>query len=140
MRRMPAQIIDGKSIASEVKTEVRRGVDALIARGGRRPALAVVMVGDNPASHVYVRNKRRACEECGITSIALDLPQSTSEVELLARVDDLNLDGAVLPDLRNHARLACACACDAQPYVTRPAFAVQRISRLGESRGVQRDL
>jgi methylenetetrahydrofolate dehydrogenase (NADP+)/methenyltetrahydrofolate cyclohydrolase len=95
MRRMPAQIIDGKSIASEVKTEVRRGVDALVARGGRRPALAVIMVGDNPASQIYVRNKRRACEECGITSIAIDLPQSTSEVELLARIDDLNLDGAV---------------------------------------------
>ncbi len=92
---MTAQIIDGRAIAAEVKAEVRRGVDSLVARGGRRPGLAVVMVGDNPASQVYVRNKRRACEECGITSIAHDLPQSTSEMELLGRIDELDRDDTV---------------------------------------------
>ena len=93
--RVTAQIIDGKRIAAEVKAEVKRGVDALLARGKRRPGLAVVMVGDNPASQVYVRNKRRACEECGIVSVAHDLPQSTSETELLARIDELNHEEAL---------------------------------------------
>jgi len=87
---MTARIIDGKAIAQEVRTEVRRSVEGMVGRGLRRPGLAVLMVGDNPASQVYVRNKRRACEECGIVSIAHDLPQSTSETELLARIDELN--------------------------------------------------
>lgn len=92
---MTAHIIDGKSIAQEVRNEVRRSVEGMVARGQRRPGLAVLMVGDNPASAVYVRNKRRSCEECGIVSLAHDLPQSTSETELLARIDALNADDAV---------------------------------------------
>ncbi|MEI6873146.1 MAG: tetrahydrofolate dehydrogenase/cyclohydrolase catalytic domain-containing protein, partial [Verrucomicrobiota bacterium] len=59
---MSAQIIDGKAIAQDLRREVRAGVDSLRARGRRTPGLAVVMVGDNPASQVYVRNKRLACE------------------------------------------------------------------------------
>lgn len=92
MQAPRAKLIDGKAIAREVKGEVRAGVDRLLASGARRPGLAVVMVGDNAASAVYVRNKRAACEECGIDSIAVDLPQSTSELELLARIDALNAD------------------------------------------------
>jgi methylenetetrahydrofolate dehydrogenase (NADP+)/methenyltetrahydrofolate cyclohydrolase len=92
---MTARIIDGKAIAQEVRKDVRRLVDGMVARGLRRPGLAVLMVGDNPASQVYVRNKRRACEECGIVSIAHDLPQSTSETELLGRIDELNATEAV---------------------------------------------
>ena len=92
---MTARIIDGKAIAQNVRNEVRRSVDGMVGRGLRRPGLAVLMVGDNPASQVYVRNKRRACEECGIVSIAHDLPQSTSEIELLARIDELNATDAV---------------------------------------------
>jgi methylenetetrahydrofolate dehydrogenase (NADP+) / methenyltetrahydrofolate cyclohydrolase len=92
---MTARIIDGKAIAQEVRNEVRRSVDGMVGRGLRRPGLAVLMVGDNPASRVYVRNKRRACEEVGIVSVAHDLPQSTSETELLARIDELNVDEAV---------------------------------------------
>jgi methylenetetrahydrofolate dehydrogenase (NADP+)/methenyltetrahydrofolate cyclohydrolase len=92
---MTARIIDGKAIAAEVKADVRRSVEAMVARGQRRPGLAVVMVGDNPASRVYVANKRKACAECGIASRDVDLPQSTSEVELLARIDALNADEAV---------------------------------------------
>jgi methylenetetrahydrofolate dehydrogenase (NADP+) / methenyltetrahydrofolate cyclohydrolase len=92
---MTARIIDGKAIAQEVRNEVRRSVDGMVGRGLRRPGLAVLMVGDNPASQVYVRNKRRACEECGIVSVAHDLPQSTSETELLARIDELNAAEAV---------------------------------------------
>ena len=93
--RMAAQIIDGKAIAAGIKAEVRREVDAMVQRGQRRPGLAVVMVGDNPASSVYVRNKRRSCEECGVLSFAFDLPHSCSEVELLSKIDELNRDERV---------------------------------------------
>ena len=61
-----ATVIDGKAIALEIRQEVRAATDRLAARGLRRPGLAVVLVGDNPASQVYVRNKRLACEECGM--------------------------------------------------------------------------
>jgi methylenetetrahydrofolate dehydrogenase (NADP+)/methenyltetrahydrofolate cyclohydrolase len=92
---MTARILDGRRVAAEVKADVRRQVDALLACGARRPGLAVVMVGDNPASQVYVRNKRRACEESGVLSVAHDLPQSTSEPELLGLIDRLNADPAI---------------------------------------------
>jgi methylenetetrahydrofolate dehydrogenase (NADP+)/methenyltetrahydrofolate cyclohydrolase len=95
MPAMTAQIIDGKNIAKIVKSDVKSAVDGLLARGGRRPGLAVVMVGDNPASAVYVRNKRQACSDCGIISLSRDLPQSTSEIELLTTIDALNADPAV---------------------------------------------
>lgn len=92
---MTARIIDGKAIAAVLKAEIRAATDALAARGARRPGLAVVMVGDNPASATYVRNKRRACEETGILSVDHDLPHSTTEVELLQLIDRLNEDPAV---------------------------------------------
>ena len=92
---MAAQIIDGKRLASEVKGQVRNAIDAAVARGRRRPALAVVKVGDNAASQIYVRNKRRACEEVGITSVAHDLPHSTSQIELIELIDQLNADAAL---------------------------------------------
>jgi len=92
---MTAQIIDGKRIAQAVRAEVAQGVAALRARGARVPGLAVVLVGDNPASAVYVRNKRRACEEVGLHSIAHDLPATTSESGLLQRLQALNADPAI---------------------------------------------
>ncbi len=92
---MSAKIIDGKRIAEEIRREVRTGTDALESRGLKRPGLAVVMVGDNAASAVYVRNKRRACEETGIVSVAHDLPASTTAAELLAVIDRLNADTAI---------------------------------------------
>jgi methylenetetrahydrofolate dehydrogenase (NADP+)/methenyltetrahydrofolate cyclohydrolase len=92
---MTARIIDGKAIAEELKREVRTGTDALVAQGRRRPGLAVVMVGENPASAVYVRNKRRSCEQAGIVSVAHDLPASTIEADLLALIDRLNADPAI---------------------------------------------
>jgi methylenetetrahydrofolate dehydrogenase (NADP+) / methenyltetrahydrofolate cyclohydrolase len=91
----PARLIDGKAIAQDVKSEVRAGVDVLVASGQRRPGLAVVMVGDNPASAVYVRNKRASCVECDIESVAIDLPHSTSEIELLSKIDQLNADDSI---------------------------------------------
>jgi len=80
---MTAQIIDGKAIAEQIKARVRVATDALVAAGKRRPGLAVVMVGDSAASQVYVRNKRKSCEQVGIVSSAHDLPASTTEAELL---------------------------------------------------------
>jgi methylenetetrahydrofolate dehydrogenase (NADP+)/methenyltetrahydrofolate cyclohydrolase len=92
---MAAQLIDGKSIAQTVRTEVAQGVAALRARGARVPGLAVVLIGEHPASAVYVRNKRRACEEAGLHSIAHDLPAGTSESELLRLLAALNADPAI---------------------------------------------
>lgn len=89
---MTARLIDGKSVAAQVKADVRAQIEALVARGGRRPGLAVVMVGQNPASQVYVRGKRKASEEVGIISIARDLPNTTTEKQLLALIDELNAD------------------------------------------------
>jgi methylenetetrahydrofolate dehydrogenase (NADP+) / methenyltetrahydrofolate cyclohydrolase len=92
---LSARILDGKAYAVEFKREVRVATDALERRGLRRPGLAVVMVGDNAASAVYVRNKRRACEESGIVSVARDLPASTTEAELVSLIDRLNDDPAI---------------------------------------------
>jgi methylenetetrahydrofolate dehydrogenase (NADP+)/methenyltetrahydrofolate cyclohydrolase len=92
---MTAKIIDGKAIAADITREVRAETDALESRGLRRPGLAVVMVGDNPASAVYVRNKRRACDQTGIVSVAHDLPATTTTEELLALIDRLNVDPAI---------------------------------------------
>jgi methylenetetrahydrofolate dehydrogenase (NADP+)/methenyltetrahydrofolate cyclohydrolase len=90
-----AQLIDGRELARQVKSDVRRAIAAALARGARRPGLAVVKVGDDAASAVYVRGKRRACEEVGMVSLAHDLPGSTSEAELLELIDELNADERV---------------------------------------------
>jgi methylenetetrahydrofolate dehydrogenase (NADP+)/methenyltetrahydrofolate cyclohydrolase len=92
---MPATIIDGKKIAHDVRREVRERTDDLDARGRRRPGLAVVLVGDDHASAIYVRNKRAACEECGIVSVSHDLPASTAQSELRALIERLNADDAI---------------------------------------------
>ena len=92
---MAARLIDGRALAGTVKGGVRAQIGALAARGGRRPGLAVIRVGDDPAPAVYVRGKRRACEEVGILSLAYDLPGTTSEVQLLALIDALNHDARV---------------------------------------------
>ncbi|GAA0794332.1 bifunctional methylenetetrahydrofolate dehydrogenase/methenyltetrahydrofolate cyclohydrolase FolD [Marinobacterium sediminicola] len=92
---MSAQIIDGKQIAAQVRQQVRAGIDARLEAGKRAPCLAVVLVGSDPASQVYVRNKKNACTEVGITSKAYDLPAETAREELLQLVDDLNNDSEV---------------------------------------------
>jgi len=89
---MAAQLIDGKTISEALLTRVKAGVDARLAAGRRTPALAVVLVGNNPASEIYVRNKKRSCEKVGIRSVAFDLPASTTQAELLAIVDQVNAD------------------------------------------------
>ena len=89
-----AQIIDGKKISAAVKAEVAAGVAALKERG-IETGLAVVLVGDDPASRVYVNNKKKACALCGIRSFEYTLPAETKEEELLALVGKLNADPAV---------------------------------------------
>jgi methylenetetrahydrofolate dehydrogenase (NADP+) / methenyltetrahydrofolate cyclohydrolase len=89
-----AQIIDGKAIAEKVKAEVAQGVAARTARG-LSTGLAVVIVGQDPASHVYVRNKVAACEKVGITSTHIEMPENTTQATLLAQVQALNADARV---------------------------------------------
>ena len=92
---MSAKIIDGKAIAARIKETAARDAAALTAEIGRRPCLAVIVVGDDPASRVYVNNKKKACEACGITSLEYALPEQTTQEELLSLIDTLNLDDAV---------------------------------------------
>jgi methylenetetrahydrofolate dehydrogenase (NADP+)/methenyltetrahydrofolate cyclohydrolase len=85
-----AKILDGRKVADRLIDNVRRAVDACCARGGRVPGLAVVLVGDDPASEVYVNNKIKACERAGIRSISHKLPLGVGRGELLAQIDELN--------------------------------------------------
>lgn len=87
---MPAQIIDGKALANEIRDDIKRHVATRIKQNLRVPGLAVVLVGTDPASEIYVRNKRHACKEAGFISRAFDLPAGTSEVRLLQLIDELN--------------------------------------------------
>jgi methylenetetrahydrofolate dehydrogenase (NADP+)/methenyltetrahydrofolate cyclohydrolase len=88
---MPAQLIDGKAFAVGLRQDIRRQV----AARRRAPGLAVVLVGSDPASEIYVRNKRQACGEVGFVSKAFDLPADTPEVKLLTLIDELNTDRSV---------------------------------------------
>lgn len=89
-----AKIIDGKHISQEIKDELKQEVAAL-KTSGRECALAVIQVGNDPASSVYVRNKKKACEYIGIRSLSYELDENTSEDELLALIDKLNADSSV---------------------------------------------
>ncbi|MEA3274292.1 MAG: bifunctional methylenetetrahydrofolate dehydrogenase/methenyltetrahydrofolate cyclohydrolase FolD [Pseudomonadota bacterium] len=89
---MSAQILDGKAIAADIRAEVKTKVDSILTTGGRPPGLAVVLVGENPASQVYVRNKRKACAEAGFHSELHELAADTPEQGLLGLIDVLNAD------------------------------------------------
>ncbi len=91
---MSAKIIDGKEIAAAVKAEAAAEAEKCRA-AGRAPCLAVIIVGEDPASKVYVRNKKRACEACGITSLEYALPADTAQTALLALIEKLNADDGV---------------------------------------------
>lgn len=92
---MSAQIIDGKAVSVKCLDKVAEQVAARKAAGLRAPALAVVLVGDDPASAVYVRNKKNACEKVGFRSLSFEKPASFTEAELLALIDELNEDDSV---------------------------------------------
>lgn len=89
------KIIDGKAAASTVRAQVKSDVENIIAAGGRKPCLAVVIVGDDHASRIYVRNKVAAAREAGMESRLEDLPASVSQEELISLVNGLNADPAV---------------------------------------------
>lgn len=89
---MTAQLIDGKKIAQEIRNTVKTKVSARRSLGYRAPGLAVVLVGQDPASQVYVNSKRKACDEVGFVSKAYDLPVTTSQASLEALIDELNAD------------------------------------------------
>ncbi|MBR0465035.1 MAG: bifunctional methylenetetrahydrofolate dehydrogenase/methenyltetrahydrofolate cyclohydrolase FolD [Clostridia bacterium] len=89
-----AVIMDGKALAAKVKEDAKRQVEAL-QNSGVQPTLAVILVGEDPASQVYVRNKERACKACGIRSQAIRLPASITQAQLLEQIDVLNQDASV---------------------------------------------
>ena len=88
------QVIDGKKISQEIKDELKEKAAAM-AKEGKKVALAVIQVGNDPASSVYVRNKKKACEYIGIESLSYELPEETTEEELVARIEKLNADTKV---------------------------------------------
>ncbi len=110
---MTAKILDGKRIADDLLSNLRLQVDARVAAGLPRPGLAVVLVGSDPASQSYVRNKRRAAQKVGIEAFDFDLPAGTTEADLLALVDRLNADPKIhgiliqlpLPGISDASRL-----------------------------------
>ena len=91
---MSAKILDGKAVSQRIKTELKAEVEKL-KQTGIKPALAVVIVGDDPASKIYVRNKKLACEFCGIKSLEFALPAETTQKELLALIERLNNDNTI---------------------------------------------
>jgi len=92
---MTARLIDGKAIAASVRAQVKEKVAAFTAKTGIHPGLTVVLVGEDPASGIYVRNKGKAASEAGFLSRQIDLPASTPESELLDLVARLNADDTV---------------------------------------------
>ena len=113
---MSAQIIDGKAIASAVRQSVKQQVQERLQSGLRAPGLAVVLVGADPASEVYVGNKRRACEEVGFRSFAYDLPATTTQEKLEALIDQLNDDNDIDGIL---VQLPLPAGLDATPILER---------------------
>ncbi|KTD23416.1 methenyltetrahydrofolate cyclohydrolase [Legionella lansingensis] len=87
---MTASLLDGKLVSAKLKLEIKLAVERMTAKGKRAPGLAVILVGNDPASSIYVNNKRKACSEVGFHSYAHDLPKSTTEKELLELIDQLN--------------------------------------------------
>ncbi|QLB15066.1 bifunctional methylenetetrahydrofolate dehydrogenase/methenyltetrahydrofolate cyclohydrolase [Mannheimia granulomatis] len=92
---MPAQIISGSAIASQIKLNISEKIAQYVQQGKRKPGLAVILVGEDPASQVYVGSKRKSCAEIGIESKSYDLSAETTESELLALIDQLNQDESV---------------------------------------------
>ena len=120
MGESTAKIIDGKAIAAGLKSEMADEVAALTQQHGRAPGLAVIIVGDDPASHVYVKNKKIGCEQVGIVSFSHELPVSTTQEHLLGLIAELNqnprVDGILVqfpvPDHINEEKIIHAIAVD----------------------------
>lgn len=92
---MTARILEGKVFAQQFREDAKKKAEALKEKYGVQPGLAVIIVGENPASQVYVRNKHKSCEALGIYSEVIEMPESTTKEELLARIDALNADDKI---------------------------------------------
>ncbi|WP_298464295.1 bifunctional methylenetetrahydrofolate dehydrogenase/methenyltetrahydrofolate cyclohydrolase FolD [uncultured Mitsuokella sp.] len=92
---MTARILEGKVFAQQFREDAKKKTEALKEKYGVQPGLAVIIVGENPASQVYVRNKHKSCEALGIYSEVIEMPESTTKEELLARIDALNADDKI---------------------------------------------
>jgi len=95
MSTTQAQILDGKQLSAQVRAEIAEQITAGLAAGKPRPGLATVLVGDDPASHIYVRNKRRACDETGMKNFHIELPEGVGQAALLDQIHKLNQDNEV---------------------------------------------
>lgn len=95
MSTTKAQILDGKQLSAQVRAEIGEQIAAGLAAGKMRPGLATVLVGDDPASHIYVRNKRRACDETGMKNFHIELPADVGQAALLEQIHKLNNDDEV---------------------------------------------
>jgi methylenetetrahydrofolate dehydrogenase (NADP+)/methenyltetrahydrofolate cyclohydrolase len=92
---MAAEILNGKLLSEKLLGDLKQRIEQRLAEGRRAPCLAVILVGDSPASTIYVANKRRSCEQAGMRSLSYNLPDDTSEAKLLNLVDELNTDASV---------------------------------------------
>ena len=116
-------LIDGKKTAKDIRAELGAEITEAAAKGVRAPGLAVILVGEDPASQVYVRNKEKACREIGINSVAHRLPASTTQEELLSLISRLNADGNIdgillqLPLPKGLDANACLLAIDPEKDV-----------------------
>lgn len=139
---MTAQVIDGKAVAAELKTEMIEKIKVGMAKGYRKPGLAVILVGEDPASSIYVRNKRQACEQVGINSIYYNLPGDIAEKKLIETIKilnhDKNVDGILLqlplPDhIDTHKVLECI-----DPHKDVDGFHAYNLGRLAQRRPLLR--
>jgi len=92
---MKPKILDGKAISANIRQEIRLKVEKRLSAGLARPGLAVVLVGNDPASEIYVNSKRKACDEVGFKSVAYDLPDSIDQQSLLKLIAELNADRSI---------------------------------------------
>jgi methylenetetrahydrofolate dehydrogenase (NADP+)/methenyltetrahydrofolate cyclohydrolase len=91
----PAQLLDGKALSARILDELQERVARHVGAGGTAPGLATVLVGDDPASHIYVRNKRRACEKVGLVNVHHELAEDVGQERLLGLIGELNRDPGV---------------------------------------------
>lgn len=139
---MTATVIDGKATAAQLRQSIKEDVAARATKGLRQPGLAVVLVGSDPASQVYVGHKRKACAETGVLSKAFDLPADTSQTELLALIDQLNADDDIdgilvqlpLPDHLDEDAVITAIS----PYKDVDGFHPYNIGRLMQRKPILR--
>jgi len=139
---MTAKLIDGKAIANQVKAEIKLIIDEKLNEGFRKPGLAVILVGDDPASNIYVRNKREACELVGITSTYHHLDKNLTEPELLKLINELNndnnIDGILLQlPLPNHIDAEKALEA-INPHKDVDGFHAYNLGRLAQRRPLLR--